>query len=162
MKRQLVIMRHAKSSWDVDGLADHARSLNPRGRRDAPRIGERLAELGWEPSFVVSSDSQRTRETCELLLQAFSSDVQVRFTNAFYCGDLSDIRDDAEDWQDGIETVLCLGHNPGWQMAVGSLCGQADSMTTANAVMLEGEGGSWTEALHNDWRLVEWLRPKEL
>ncbi len=162
MKRRLVIMRHAKSAWDVDGLPDHARSLNPRGRRDAPRIGQRLADLGWEPELIVSSDSQRTRETCELVLTAFSEEVDVRFTGAFYGGSLSDIRNDAERWPDGVSTVLCLGHNPGWQMVVGSLAQHADSMTTANAVLLEGSGDSWTEALHDDWRLIDWLRPKEL
>ena len=33
--KTLLILRHAKSSWDEPGLPDHDRPLNPRGQRDA-------------------------------------------------------------------------------------------------------------------------------
>ena len=60
MQRRLMVMRHAKSSWKSQVPTDHERPLNERGRRDAARVGKRLAELGWVPDFVVSSDSRRT------------------------------------------------------------------------------------------------------
>ena len=41
MTRRLIVMRHAKSSWDSDAHNDHARPLNKRGRRDAPAIARR-------------------------------------------------------------------------------------------------------------------------
>src|SRR5688572_29888310 len=36
---ELLLLRHAKSRWDLPGLADHDRDLAPRGERDAPRVG---------------------------------------------------------------------------------------------------------------------------
>ena len=59
MERRLIVMRHAKSSWKNESLRDHERPLNKRGRRDAPRIGEELASLGWVPQRVISSDATR-------------------------------------------------------------------------------------------------------
>ena len=43
-RKQLLICRHAKSSWDDASLSDVERPLNKRGRRDAPEMGRRLAE----------------------------------------------------------------------------------------------------------------------
>ena len=45
MKR-LILARHAKSSWGEPGLADYDRSLNKRGKRDAPQMGKRMKALG--------------------------------------------------------------------------------------------------------------------
>ena len=66
MKR-LIVMRHAKSDWGTNAPTDHARPLNKRGQRDAPRVAQRLVELDWLPQYIVSSDSTRTRETYELM-----------------------------------------------------------------------------------------------
>ena len=59
----LLILRHAKSSWDHPGLRDHDRPLNPRGRRDAPRMGRFLVERDLVPERIVSSTAVRARTT---------------------------------------------------------------------------------------------------
>ena len=41
----LVLLRHAKSSWDTPSLADFDRPLAKRGQKAAPRMGAELAEL---------------------------------------------------------------------------------------------------------------------
>jgi phosphohistidine phosphatase SixA len=81
MRRRLMIMRHAKSSWKGQVPTDHDRPLNTRGRRDAVRVGKRLAKLGWVPDLVVSSDSRRTRETWERMQRRFP-EARVSFTRA--------------------------------------------------------------------------------
>ncbi len=84
MTMRLIIMRHAKSDWNSGAASDHARPLNKRGRRDAPRVANRLGELGWQPDYVISSDSRRTRETLELMLPHLNhgSDPTVDFSLA--------------------------------------------------------------------------------
>ncbi len=44
--KTLLILRHAKSSWEFTELPDHDRPLNNRGKRDAPRIGKTLLKEG--------------------------------------------------------------------------------------------------------------------
>lgn len=162
MKRHLILMRHAKSSWKEPGQEDHARPLNKRGRRDAPRVAERLVELGWTPQRVLLSDAARTRETWSLMRAAFQPAPAVEERPDLYLAGLERIRAGLAKVPAGEGTVLVLGHNPGWEDAVSSLVGQPISMTTANAALLEGQGPSWAEALDGAWRLVEVVRPKEL
>lgn len=162
MRRRLILMRHAKSSWASPGLTDHARPLNDRGRRDAPRVAAALQSLGWSPQAVSSSDSARTRETWEEMSSTFDTCHDVTFTHALYHAGLSDIIDESHSWDDALETILTLGHNPGWQMALYSLSGQDLEMTTANAALLIGEGESWADALTGRWVLTDLLRPKAL
>ncbi|WP_146066749.1 SixA phosphatase family protein [Candidatus Venteria ishoeyi] len=42
--KTLILLRHAKSSWDHPGLSDFERPLNARGLKNAPKMGRRLAQ----------------------------------------------------------------------------------------------------------------------
>jgi len=68
--KTLLVLRHAKSSWDDPALGDHERPLNKRGRRDAPRMGELVREYGLIPDVVISSDAVRARRTAEAVAEA--------------------------------------------------------------------------------------------
>jgi phosphohistidine phosphatase len=162
MQRRLMIMRHAKSTWSSDVPTDHGRPLNNRGRRDAPRVGKRLAKLGWVPEFVVSSDSRRTQETWERMQKHFP-EACVSFTRALYAGGLTELRTEVARLSAAVRTVLVLGHNPGWEEAVKALSGREVRITTANVVLLKGEGATWGEALRRGpWAVAGIVRPKEL
>ncbi len=160
--RRLILMRHAKSAWKDQGLTDHERPLNARGRRDAPRIADALCALGWVPDVVVCSTANRTRQTWARMEGAFDDEVPTLYVQAFYLAGLGAIQDAARSWEDSWGTVLCLGHNPGWEHAVSVLSGVPTSMTTANAALLESHGESWTEAVGGPWSLVAFLQPKAL
>jgi phosphohistidine phosphatase SixA len=156
-------MRHAKSSWGSDAPTDHARPLNQRGRRDALRIAQNLVDLGWQPVLVLSSDSQRTRETFELMRDAFIEDVQVQFLSSLYHGGAEELLRALVGLPDDLSAVMALGHNPGWEEAVKRLTGTHVQMTTANAILLNGTGTSWREAVteNSSWSIDTVLRPKE-
>ena len=161
---RLIVMRHAKSSWDSNAPDDHSRPLNKRGCRDAPRIAERLAEMGWTPELVLSSDSQRTRETCELMLPKFVTQPEVQFLPSLYHSGPSDVAACLSSVPPQINSLMVLGHNPGWESVVLYLSGKEITMTTANAALLELDTTSWESTFDNEgnWNLVEVLRPKEL
>jgi phosphohistidine phosphatase len=77
-KRRLILLRHAKSDWHAGADSDHERPLSARGRDDAPRVGERLSELGWVPEVVWSSDATRTRQTWDRMQPALSAALPAR------------------------------------------------------------------------------------
>ncbi len=162
MRRRLIVMRHAKSAWDTDAPSDHARPLNGRGRRDAPKMGRTLASLAWVPDTVWSSDSERTRETWERMEEELGAECDPVFTRELYHAGLGALQTAATDWPSGAETVLVLGHNPGWESTVSNLTGIPVTMTTGNAALLVGEGATWAEAMSNGWRLDRLIRPREL
>jgi phosphohistidine phosphatase len=57
--KTLYLIRHAKSSWDDPTLADHDRPLNERGKRDAPKMGDRLAQRGVKADLIKSAMTRR-------------------------------------------------------------------------------------------------------
>ena len=59
--KTLLILRHAKSGWDVPNIADHDRPLTERGKKDAKRIGQLLLERGLVPDQMISSTAKRAR-----------------------------------------------------------------------------------------------------
>jgi phosphohistidine phosphatase len=161
MQRRLILMRHAKSSWKFPELDDHARPLNKRGRRSAPQVAAALAERGWVPELVVSSDSARTRETWAGMAPALG-EPEVVFTERLYHEGLEALIEEAAGWPPEVACVLALGHNPCWEDALAALCGEAERMTTANAALLVGEGEDWPLALGGRWALEALIRPREL
>ena len=70
--KQLLVLRHAKSSWKDIGLRDFDRPLNKRGKKDAPRMGQFLAEQDLTPDQIITSAATRARLTAEAV--ASSSD----------------------------------------------------------------------------------------
>jgi phosphohistidine phosphatase len=164
MKLRLIVMRHAKSSWESDASSDHARPLNDRGRRDAPRVGNKLLELGWAPDTLLSSDSRRTRETFDGMQTMLPTLKHIEFSPALYHASIEPLREAIQLLPDDAKIVLALGHNPGWEIAVHWLCGATVEMKTATAALLECEAASWMEsvAMRGGWDLVDVVRPKEL
>ncbi len=162
MTRRLILMRHAKSDWGT-GDDDHDRPLNARGRGDAPRVGEALRELGWVPDLVVLSDSARTTETWDRMRGSFDHEPPARPNRSLYLAGLGALQDVVAELDEGIHTVLALGHNPGWEMAATRLSGTPIRMTTANAVLLELVWGPWAEAICSPAvRVHRVIRPKDL
>ena len=68
--KTLLVLRHAKSSWNDPALDDHERPLNKRGRRDAPRMGVLVREYGLIPDLIICSDAVRARVTAEAVAEA--------------------------------------------------------------------------------------------
>lgn len=107
MSRTLILMRHAKSSWDNPRLSDHARPLNARGRRSARALGDWLHMRGRLPDQALISSAERTRET----FAGLALPIPGQFTNALYhAGAEQMLRVLA---QASGRTVLMLAHNPG-------------------------------------------------
>jgi phosphohistidine phosphatase len=147
MERRLIILRHASAAANPVG-GDHARPLSAHGREQAKRIGERLRDMTWRPEVVLASDSQRTRETWQLLATALdAADVDVRFLRSLYDDGASGMREASSDIDIKVHTVLALGHNPAWSQLSGMLCGRSVSLSSGNGALLSVDAVAWDEAL---------------
>jgi len=63
--KTLLLIRHAKSSRDDIALPDKDRPLDERGKRDAPKMGERLAKRDVKPDLILSSPARRALTTAQ-------------------------------------------------------------------------------------------------
>lgn len=118
--RRLILMRHAKSSWDDLSLADHDRPLNARGRKSAKAIGAWLTAQNALPEQTLCSSAGRTRETfARLGLPAH----EVSYHEALYHASEGKMLRCLQREGRGM-TVLMLGHNPGIAFFAESLLAQ--------------------------------------
>ena len=162
MERQLIVMRHAKSSWASAGLTDHERPLNGRGERDAPRVAAQLTALGWQPQHVRSSDARRTRETAKLMLEEWEDGIEATFVASLYLAGPAALKEAMMGLSDEVESLVVLGHNPGWEGVVHRLTGVDVTMKTATAALLRSDCESWEDAFDVEWSLEEVVYPREL
>ncbi|HKR02167.1 MAG TPA: histidine phosphatase family protein, partial [Pyrinomonadaceae bacterium] len=82
--KKLLLLRHAKSSWDDASLPDFERPLNERGRRAAPLMGEFMRRQKIRPDLVICSPARRTRETIARVLEAAGMTTEVRYDERIY------------------------------------------------------------------------------
>ena len=110
----LILIRHAKSSWKNPGIPDRARPLNKRGKRDAPAMGERLAERGIEVDRVISSPATRALATAEVITEeiGFPWD-EIIVDERLYHADKFEMLEVVQGLDDHLDCVMCFGHNPG-------------------------------------------------
>lgn len=163
MKRKLLVIRHAHTESKQPGHTDHERNLTAKGRGDALRVAARIQQLGWTPQLTLCSDASRTQQTWELMSEVFESRVPTTHTNALYLADVDTVLDELFGLDEDTIEVAVLGHNPGWQNLVHWLSGVAVRMSPGTAVLLEGVGDTWADALRqNGWELGEVIRPEQL
>ena len=157
--RRLLLTRHAKSDWSTDAPDDHARPLNKRGRRDAPRIGALVQSLGWRPELVLCSSAQRALETLSGLNAAWDVQPDVQILPSLYHAGADAARAALATVPDGVTTVMLIGHNPGWEEAITALCGARETLPTASVAMLQRDDETaW--AGRAGFELVRVLRPR--
>ena len=129
--KTLLIMRHAKSSWEEEGQSDHERPLNDRGLRDAPRMGEFLVKKGFTADAILTSSAKRARRTAEAVAQAMNRVEHVEAIDALYLADplvyLASLRHLPEE----ARVVLIVGHNPGISEWASKLTRRMVEMPTA-------------------------------
>jgi phosphohistidine phosphatase len=147
--KTLLIMRHAKSSWDNPDLADHDRPLNSRGRRDAPAMGQRLAEAGLSPQRIVASDATRAVQTAQFVAGACGYRGTVVFLADLYAAPPAAYLSALAALPDDVNTALVVGHNPGLEDLVQQLCGGAQAMPTAAIAHIKLSINTWSELLQH-------------
>lgn len=110
---RVFLIRHAKSSWKHEDLADIDRPLNKRGKRDAPEMGRRLRNQGVQPSLLISSPAVRALSTATLISQQIERDPDdIQIDETLYGGSVDDVLAILRQIPNGAEDVLLFFHNP--------------------------------------------------
>ena len=162
--KTLLILRHAKSSWDDGSLDDRERPLNARGMRDAPRMGDLLRDESLVPDVIITSDAVRAHTTALAVAEAVGYTREVVVDPRLYHASPRDVFAVLNTVPDGsAQVVLIVGHNPGLEDLLEQLTGQRHDLPTAALARLALPIDSWDE-LDATTRepLVDIWRPREL
>jgi phosphohistidine phosphatase len=144
-RRTLLLLRHAKSSWNDARLADHQRPLNDRGRRDAPRVGEHLVRHGLLPDLILTSSAKRARKTAAKVAASASYDGEIRLLDELYLAAPPAYATALRSLGPEVRTVLVVGHNPGLEDLVGALTGAQETLPTSALVHLRLAIPTWRD-----------------
>lgn len=139
----LLLMRHAKSDWSDPGCSDHDRPLNPRGKRDAPRMGRWLKQQGLHPVRIVTSSAKRARKTATRVAQSFERDLPTDIRSELYHASPEMWVDVLAELPSDADCVLAVGHNPGLEELLHELVGRYERMPTAAIAVLDVGSRGW-------------------
>ena len=167
MKRSILLLRHAKSSWkdyDPARTDDFDRPLSLRGKQAAKRLGRYLQNHAVViPDQIYASPSARTRSTLHYVQQSWAWNVPVQFDPLLYDlamnVDDNDNDDDEDDYHSFLRRrldprdrrVLVVGHNPAIRVFANRLLGstKANSTDPRSVVILEFPPGTFCEIQWN-------------
>ncbi|MDZ7717372.1 MAG: histidine phosphatase family protein [Balneolaceae bacterium] len=163
--KKVLLMRHAKSSWDNPGLRDYDRPLNKRGLRDAPRMGRYLKQLQLIPNQIFSSPAERAKSTILQVIQELDLSVsQITWDENLYFNGAKSYLDLIKTADDSSDLVMTIGHNPMTQDAISALSAHTSTkaIKTATIACFEFPAESW-QTIQPGPDALKWIvGPKDL
>ncbi len=173
MKKQLFLLRHAKSSWDDLSIPDHDRPLSKRGRKAAAAIRQLIQSESINPDLIYVSGAIRAMQTLQRL-EPWAKPPKVEVREELYMADAPEILQSLREVPDTARSVLLIGHNPGLQdlavlliggreHATGDALGRrlADAYPTGALAQFAFEG-SWSRIGRGSERLTRFVAPRAL
>jgi phosphohistidine phosphatase len=161
--KTLLILRHAKSSWNFAELSDHDRPLNNRGKRDAPRIGRKLLKEGLIPQIIISSSAIRAYSTAEKVAKACGYEGEIVVDSSLYGSGYTAYLNVLRIQNDRLDIIMLVGHNPDSEQLLEKLTGKMVPMPTCTVASVNLFIRKWKELnAQTKGELVDIYRPKEL
>ena len=161
--KTLLIMRHAKSSWNYPELSDYDRPLNARGKRDAPRMGKHLRQAELLPDRILTSSAKRARKTASKVAKACGYTGKVKKLDTLYDTVPGVYFDVLQALPNKYQRVMVFGHNPTMEQLVSHLTGEIKRMPTAALAHIELPIQRWNAFdLYTKGTLVNLWTPKTL
>jgi phosphohistidine phosphatase len=156
-RHRLVLVRHAKSSWDDPALNDHDRPLARRGRKALERMRPHLEDRGVRADVVLCSSARRTRETLDGITAALGGHPRIEIDDGLYGAGADQILARLATLDDAVATAVVIGHNPGIADVVDLLAATEHEMPTGAIADLSFTGpwsalGSAAVSLDDLWR----------
>lgn len=147
--KSLLLIRHAKSSWDSPTLKDFDRPLNERGQKDAPMMAGRLVQTKHHMDAFVSSNAKRAMATATYFHAAYkSSPLQLIQEPLLYQAQPKDFYTVISALNNDWKSVALFSHNPG-------ITGMVNSFNVATVVDMPTCAVFGVTADIKDWKDFE-------
>ena len=161
--KNLLLMRHAKSSWKNAALPDHQRPLNKRGKRDAPRMGAFLREQGVTLDAILCSTAARAKATAEGFLQGYTFEGDLVYIDDLYHAGPEMIITYLTQLPDNVDSAMVIAHNPGLDDFLDTICDEPEHMSTASVAYIQISIERWVELrVVTRGELLHLWKPREI
>ncbi len=162
--KYLFLLRHAKSSWADGRLSDRDRPLNKRGLRDAPAMGQRLAQAEVQPALIVSSPAVRALTTAQFMAEAldlFPDDIVL--DERIYGASTERLMTVIHELENERDRIMMVGHNPGFTDLLNQIENvRIDNVPTCGIATLAFEVDTWAKVEIAQATLVAFDYPKNV
>jgi len=145
--KQVLLVRHAKSSWDDASLPDLDRPLNDRGDREAPEMAKRIRERKIELDALITSPAKRAKQTC----RHFAKELDIKKkkiveVEELYEAGIENFYHAIADLKDKWDGVAIFSHNPGITYFVNDLSkNRVDDMPTCAVFAIKVDIEKWKD-----------------
>lgn len=174
--RRLMLLRHAKSSWDHMDLDDADRPLAPRGLAAAPLLGRYISHEGLLPDLVLCSSATRARQTWDLVSAEWDQAdktilPRLEMRPSLYLASQTELHSIIRRIDDDIGLIMIIGHNPGMEQLAARLVSQGDprglkqmakKFPTAALAVIRFSIDHWSALTPGQGKLDSFVRPKDL
>lgn len=146
--KTLLLIRHAKSSWDDISLSDFDRPLNERGKADAPKMGKRLRKKNVKIDAFISSPAKRAKKTAECFIKEFDkSSDEIIFISSLYDASVTDFNAAIKIVDDKHNSIALFSHNPGITLFANELISGAniENMPTCSVFAVKADVEKWKD-----------------
>ncbi len=162
--KTLILVRHAKSSWDAVGMDDFDRPLNERGKTDGPVMAKRLKDKKIEINVLISSPAKRAHKTAKYFAAEFDfGKKEIQLIDKLYGASVAAFLEVVTAINDKHKTAIIFSHNPGITEFANTLtCVHIDNMPTCGIFALQANTGKWADFLKSEKSFVFFDYPKNL
>ena len=160
--KSLILIRHAKSSWDERGLSDIERPLNSRGEKNAPLIGSILRDkYAVVPDIILTSPARRAKQTALIIAGELNyPGEKIKEIQKLYSAATPELLNVIHSLNEEYQTVIITGHNPELTELSNTLSGKyIDNIPTCGVVKFSVET-AWKDVKQKNCRLDFFIYPK--
>jgi phosphohistidine phosphatase len=164
MKKHIHLIRHAKSSWADESLADIERPLNRRGIYTCLFMAQHIRNAGCCFGHVFCSPAVRAQSTISLIERSLPEDFQWHIDKKLYTFAAADLLSWCQALSPTLSEVVIIGHNPGLTDLCNYLSdGELKNIPTCGYVHLTArQRFSWQDLDENAFELTTFLKPKAI
>lgn len=142
--KQLVLVRHAKSSWEHD-VNDAQRPLKMRGFNDAALVSKSFGNHVIIPEIIFTSPANRALTTCKIFMKNLGfDDNNLQIKEELYDFGGQNVIDFMKNMDNSYETVMIFGHNHAFTSICNIFGDQfIDNLPTSGLVVIDFDVSDW-------------------
>ena len=160
--KNLIIVRHCKSSWKDPILSDFDRPLNKRGNIDGELMSNYLREKEKKIDKLILSTSIRTRLTSKYFIEKIHFN-SISYLDELYHASYSEIIKIISKIENNFNNIMVIGHNPGLTELINYFTDmRIYNIPTTGIIKVEFKEDEWSKITENKGKIVYKKFPKEL
>jgi len=162
--KTILLVRHAKSSWENFSVNDEERPLNARGKRDAPDMARRLLKKNILIDVFLSSPALRAKTTAEFFAEEYEMQKdKIIIVPELYMANNAAFTDTIKNAPADADIIALFSHNSGITEFANTLSStKVDHMPTCAVFAVTCDIRSWADFKPGNNRFFFFEYPKKV